>query len=299
MTEVTHARKGELLRGLFQVLMPYPEGMKASRALGELAKVLPLTSFEAGMYESGRRFEKIVRFTTVKCVKAGWLVKHKGVWVVSEEGQKAYAAYPTPEQFYREATKRYRVWDKGRQQVPLTQSQEDSAEMEDAEQSTSITFEQAEEQAWSEIERFLKGMDPFEFQRLVADLLRGMGYFVSWIAPPGKDGGVDIIAHPDPLGTQSPRIKAQVKRYSEARIARPEVQSFLSTIGDNDAGMFVCTSGFTKDAEEFARNQERRKLMLIDLERFFDLWVQFQHKLDDTARRRFPITPIYFLTPEA
>ena len=32
------------------------------------------------------------------------------------------------------------------------------------------------------------------------------------LPPPGKDGGLDIIAHPDPLGTRSPRIKVEVKR---------------------------------------------------------------------------------------
>lgn len=65
----------------------------------------------------------------------------------------------------------------------------------------SITFEQAEEQAWSEIEQYLRAMNPYDLQELVASLLRAMGYHVSWIAPPGKDGGIDILAWSDPLGT--------------------------------------------------------------------------------------------------
>jgi len=44
-------------------------------------------------------------------------------------------------------------------------------------------------------------------QDLVAGLLRGMNYHVSWVAPAGADKGVDIIAHPDPLGIQRGRIK--------------------------------------------------------------------------------------------
>lgn len=36
---------------------------------------------------------------------------------------------------------------------------------------------------------------------------------------------------------------------------------------------------------------------MIDLERFFDLWVEHYPKLDDAARRRFPLQPIYFLAP--
>ena len=52
-------------------------------------------------------------------------------------------------------------------------------------------------------------MDAYDFQKLVADLLKAIGYHVSWIAPPGKDGGVDILAYTDALGTQGPRIKVQ------------------------------------------------------------------------------------------
>ena len=44
--------------------------------------------------------------------------------------------------------------------------------------------------------------------------------------------------------------------------------------------------------------QERRKITLIDLERLVDLWIEFYPKLDDLARDRLPLTPIYFLTPK-
>jgi hypothetical protein len=39
-------------------------------------------------------------------------------------------------------------------------------------------------------------MNPYDLQQLVADLLKAMGYYPSWISPPGRDGGLDIIAHP-------------------------------------------------------------------------------------------------------
>jgi restriction system protein len=75
------------------------------------------------------------------------------------------------------------------------------------------------------------------------------------------------------------------------------VRSFLALINEDDAGLFVATGGFTRDAEELARTQERRKINLIDLERLFDLWVEFYPKLDELARERLPVTPIYFITP--
>jgi restriction system protein len=109
-------------------------------------------------------------------------------------------------------------------------------------------------------------MQPYDFQDLVAALLRAMGYHVSWVAPPGKDQGIDIFAHPDPLGTRPPRIKVQVKRQQDA-VRVEVVRSFMAVLGDEDVGLFVATGGFTKDAAEEARTQEKRRVALIDLER--------------------------------
>jgi len=81
-----------------------------------------------------------------------------------------------------------------------------------------------------------------------------MGYHVSWIAPPGKDGGMDVLAWTDPLGTKPPRIKIQVKRRKD-NIAVDELRSFMAILGDDDVGLFVTTGGFTKDAQDEARTQ--------------------------------------------
>lgn len=79
MAEITRRRTGEFLRELFKLLMPLPDGMQASAALQALAGRFTLTAYEASNYESGgRRFDKVVRFATVDCVKAGWLLKDKG-----------------------------------------------------------------------------------------------------------------------------------------------------------------------------------------------------------------------------
>jgi restriction system protein len=141
-------------------------------------------------------------------------------------------------------------------------------------------------------------MNPYEFQELVASLLRAMGYHVSWIAPPGKDGGIDILAWSDPLGTRSPRIKVQVKRVGQ-NVAVDGLRSFMAVLGEDDVGLFVTTSRFTKDAQDEARTQEKRKVTLVDLDKLFDLWVEHYDKLDDAARRKLPLQPIHFLAPES
>lgn len=106
MAETTRRRLGELLRKLFEILKQSPEGMSAAAALEQLAGSVQLTDYEAGNYGSGgRRFEKIVRFATVDCVKAGWLVKNRGTWIVTEAGLEAHGRFTDPEAFHKEAAR--------------------------------------------------------------------------------------------------------------------------------------------------------------------------------------------------
>jgi restriction system protein len=140
-------------------------------------------------------------------------------------------------------------------------------------------------------------MNPYDFQNLVAGLLRGMDYHVVWISPPGPDRGIDIIAHIDPLGIQGPRIKVQVKRRAD-RTDVDGVRSLLASLGAGDSGLFISTGGFTRNAEDEARRQENRRLMLIDAKRLVDLWTQFYERIPEVARRLLPLKPVYFLIPE-
>jgi Mrr N-terminal domain len=121
MAEITIPRTGAHLRKLFEILTTYPDGLQAADALNKLASVVNMTPYEAGVYEStgSRRFERIVRFATVDCVKAGWLLKNKGVWSVTDTGKKAFNEFPNPEEFYREAIRLYRAW-----RVSTTDAQE-------------------------------------------------------------------------------------------------------------------------------------------------------------------------------
>lgn len=295
MAEITTQRTGEFLRRIFDILIKHPEGMQAIQVLETLKASFQLTEYELGEYESGGglRFYKIVRFATVDLVKAGWLLKEKGRWSITEEGKKAYNTYKEPEQFYRTAQKLYRQWKRSRTALIPDVSVENNVE----ESRAAITFEEAEEQAWNEISDYLLNMNPYDFQKLVASLLKAMGYHVTWIAPRGKDGGVDVLAWNDPLGTKPPRIKVQVKREQNT-VNVTVLRSFMALLGDSDVGIFVNTGGFTRDAQDEARAQHNRQVTLVDSERLFELWVEHMGNLDQEARELFPLKPIYFLAPE-
>lgn len=301
MGDANRRRLGELTRKLLEILGERPDGLRAKDALAQLASVVPMTEWESGTYANGaRRFEKNVRFATVDLIKAGWMLKNKGTWTITDAGRDAVMKFSDPEAFYREACRLYDVWKRSR---PAALAKDEEApepspdgDGEAATREVAQTFEDSEEAAWNEVEEFLTSMNPYDLQELVADLLRAMGYHVAWVAPPGRDGGVDILAFNDPLGTRPPRVKVQVKRQ-QTSVSVDGLRSFMALLGEDDVGVFVNAGGFTRDAQEEARTQEKRRISLLDLEKLFDLWVEHYKKLDDAARRRMPLKPIYFLAP--
>jgi restriction system protein len=266
--------------------------MRAKDLLAEVEKSITLSDYEKSDYPNHpgiRRFDKIVRFATIAPVKAGWLVKSKGRWILTDDGRRALETYKDAEVFAQKVSELYHQW---RSAHPKTT---EDVEEEAAEEPTA-TFEEAEELAWAEIEKYLKNMNPYDLQKLVAALLRAMGYHVSWISPPGPDKGIDIIAYTDPIGTKNPRIKVQVKRH-EGSVSAEGLRSFMAVLGDQDVGIYVCTGGFTSSAESEARTQERRRLTLLDLENLFDLWVKYYDKLSEADKQLLPLRPVYYLAP--
>lgn len=277
---------------MFDVLVDHPDGIPAKEVLAKVEIRLGLTEFEAANYPGSdvRRFEKTVRFQTINAVKAGWMVKEGGIWTPTEDGLAAHAKFPDPEQFMDAAEQLYKVWAEAR---PASEPQDEEAE--DGLATASVTLEKAEEAAWQEVREFLHEMDPYDFQHLVAGLLRGMGYQVTWVAPPGKDRGIDIIALSDPLGTKGPRIKAQVKRERSKTDAKT-LRSFTSVLKQDDVGLFVTLGGFTPDAEAEARAEER-KIRLINAYELFLLWARYYAEIPEEDRRRLPVKPVPFLVP--
>lgn len=289
MSELPKKRRGELLRAVFDVLAQHADGIQAKDVLAETERHLELTDFERANYPGReiRRFEKTVRFQTINAVKAGWMVKDKGIWSATEDGLAAHRSFRDPEQFIDKASRLYAQW-----KVQATQPLVEDEPQEEF-SGVSLTVEKAEEMAWEEISDYLHRVDPYDFQQLVAGLLRGMGYHVSFVAPPGKDRGIDILGELDPLGARGPRVKVQVKREQSKTDAKT-LRAFLSVLKENDVGAFVTLGGFTPDAEEEARHEARR-IALIGPSKLFDLWVRHYGSIPDEDRMRLPIKQVSFL----
>jgi len=247
-----------------------------------------LTEWDKERYEKTGyiRWQSVLHFYSIDFVKAGYLRKKQAVWYLTPEGDEALKLSPVG--LLESAQKAYKKWKS--QQLPTASGEEKEAGAEEP----VVTLDQAEQNAQDSLENHIAKMNPYEFQDLVAALLRGMGYYTPFVAPWGKDGGVDIVAYRDPLGIESPRIQVQIKhRQSPASVQ--EVRQLMGLLKrQGDVGLFIATAGFTPDAKMTARTSDVH-VELVDLARFINLWKQFYGKLPDEDKALLPLTPIYFL----
>jgi restriction system protein len=297
LAEVTIQRRGELVREVIEVLKGLPEGMEARRVIASVESRLGPTPFEQADYPSSpgvRRFDKIVRFSTIPATKAGWLVKNKGIWTATEEGVSALREYTDPAEFQRESVRRYRSWRKSQPDLP---DDEGGVDEEEPEVIAASGLEEASDAAIEGIRAYIRSMNAYPFQDLAAALLEGMGYHVAWVAPPGPDQGLDILAYRDPLGAEDPRIKVQVKQRPDSKTGPDGIRSFMAILGASDVGIFLSTGGFTPEARREARNQESRRVTLLDLDSFIELWIEHYESIEEAKRLLLPLKPVWFLAP--
>lgn len=124
----------------------------------------------------------------------------------------------------------------------------------------------------------IKQCSPSFFEKLVIDLLVKMGYGGSkqeaaQVIGKSGDEGIDGIIKEDKLGLDV--IYVQAKRWENV-VGRPEIQKFVGALAGQNAnkGIFITTSYFTKDAEEYAKGLST-KLILIDGEKLTDLMIEY------------------------
>ncbi len=153
-------------------------------------------------------------------------------------------------------------------------------------------FEEVRGQAEELISDKITHMDPFDFEELVAALLRAMGYFASRTAE-GADRGVDVIAQSDALGLESPRIKVQVKQRSQ-RAGAVDLRNFIATLRGRDRGLFVSTGGFSREAlYEAERVPSGVSVTTLTRDDFIQLLTDHYERLEPEARAMIPLRKVF------
>lgn len=137
------------------------------------------------------------------------------------------------------------------------------------EESLDVNYQNIRKSLASELLTRVVAMSPAFFEQLVIELLVKMGYGGSR-KDAGKaigrtsDEGIDGTIKEDKLGLDI--IYVQAKRWQPGNtVGRPEIQKFVGALAGQGAkkGIFITTSGFSKEAREYTPRNET-KIVLID-----------------------------------
>ncbi len=131
-----------------------------------------------------------------------------------------------------------------------------------------------------------------DFEQVVAGVFRAMGYTAT-TQRGTHDLGVDVVAHPDPLGVQPPLLKIQCKSGTNT-VGGPAIKQLRGLLNGPEKGVIVSLGGFTNDARHVQQNDA--DLVLIDGERFVELFLEHYDRLAPEWRHRFPLTRVYVAT---
>lgn len=150
------------------------------------------------------RWTNSFQFYSIDYQKAGFIVKKNGTWYITPEGEKVLKK--PADEVMNIANDAYHEW---RRLNPKDDNPDEEPTDETAEKDNSRNLDLLESDAREGIKRYIVSKSPYEFQDMVAALLRAMGYHTPFVAPKGKDGGIDIIAYLDPLAHKHPASKCK------------------------------------------------------------------------------------------
>ena len=279
MSNITVKRAGELLRSVFEILWDKPDGLTAREVLSRIPHVTKLTKEELSPSSNTNtpRYEKIIRIATIPIVQVGWLEKDgKGLWRITQDGYNSCSGFANVHDFYQEAL---RLYNERRREIS----------------ENVMTIEVAQEAAWVQIKKHLYNLSQNELQIMLAELLRVMEYYPSWMAPPEKQRGkINLIAHTNPMGIKGERILVQIIHKGQA-VTLEGIKSFVSILGPDDFGMIVSTGGFTNEAIQGLNLDDFQNITALDAAAFFNLWETYYNKLSEESHRFLPLKAVNFL----
>jgi restriction system protein len=211
--------------------------------------------------------------------RVGWAstyIKHAGLlestrrahFRITERGLNVLKEKPTAiDVKYLDRFEEFKIFRTLKKEKPEGQALKEVDQEKTPEEVLESAYQNLREELAQDLLQQIKTSPPALFERIVVELLVAMGYGGSRKDAGealGKSGdeGIDGIIKEDRLGLDI--IYLQAKRW-EGPVSRPEIQKFAGALQGKHArkGIFITTSGFTKEAIEFAARIDS-KIVLID-----------------------------------
>ena len=171
----------------------------------------------------------------------------------------------------------------------------EEAEEEDEIEDNPPFIQEVESRSEELISDIVADIDPLDLEELVAAVLRSIGYTAQTTGG-GGDFGVDVVAHPDALGFEEPRIKAQVK-HTKKSVGNEDIGRFLGTLSNGENGLYISTGGYTEPAKREAQTHGRN-ITLLDRDDFIDLLLEHYHGLEQEYQAMVPLKRVYVPTED-
>jgi restriction endonuclease Mrr len=120
----------------------------------------------------------------------------------------------------------------------------------------------------------LRDLTPRAFEHFCKELLAHLGYRNVEVTRRSQDGGIDGYGD-FRQGAISIRSAFQAKRWTDNSVGRPDIDRFRGAIqGEYDHGVFLTTSGFSKEAKEASYKKGAITILLLDGPAIADLLVE-------------------------
>lgn len=176
--------------------------------------------------------------------------------------------------------------------TPATRTEE-VAEAETLEEVLGNAYQRLREELADELLSQIKTSPPSLFEKIVVELLVGMGYGGN-LKDAGRavgrsgDEGIDGVIKEDRLGLDV--IYIQAKRWDQT-VGRPEVQKFAGALQGQRArkGIFITTSGFSKEAQEYVDRIDSR-IILVEGSSLAEFMID--HNIGVTPRDTYEVKKI-------
>ena len=264
--------------------------------LDERTKMLPLKKQPVIRSRTGWALSYMKQAGLVTTVRRGWYqITPAGRAVLAEEPRQIDNKYLERFEGFRDFKTRSRAdsdtpEDVGPGAVAPIAPPTNTESVEPPDEALDNAYARLREAVESELIDTTKRVTPRFFEELVIDLLVRMGYGGSHAEAAraigrSGDGGIDGVIDEDRLGLDS--IYVQAKRW-ESSVGRPEIQKFAGALQGQRAtkGVFITTSTFTREAEEYAQRIGTR-IVLIDGRRLATL--MFEHDVGVSPKRSYVV----------
>lgn len=120
-------------------------------------------------------------------------------------------------------------------------------------------------------------MDPFQFEFLIAELLRKIGYENVEVTKRSGDKGIDVKGNLTVGGLTNVKTVIQAKRYKKGNnISGKFITQLRGSAEVDQRGLIITTSDFTKDAVSEAKANNKMPVALVNGKKLIELLYKYK-----------------------